>query len=107
MQFDETDRQLMAKVRRNRQKWQWLRWVVLVVASLGAITGLLLEYILADMAAHTDDIHFGFYLTGMASMFLSSAFAWTMIVGAVIGLWRNPTRDLLLRIAEKIEKSEG
>src|SRR6267142_1917270 len=108
MQFTEADKKLLATVRHRRQIWLRLRWIMLIISSAGMIISLVVFifcYLAAIAVLSEPDLKTTVKTVAVLAMGASvcSAFllSFAALLGSVIGRWKSPTMDLLLRLAEE------
>ena len=110
MHFTETDKQLLAKVKRKHHAWLKWRRALLILYALGTLLGLGMfgAVCLALMGAmNLPDRQESLKVVAIAAVgapiSLAICFPCAIGLGFVIGAWNIPSRELLVRLAEAHE----
>jgi hypothetical protein len=114
MRLTDEDRKLIARLRAKEQKWRRIRKPMLIVVSLGLLfflACLLLTALSAFAALAEPDPRTATKAAVLIAFWAPLSTCGTLIcagqLGAIIGRWSVPWRELLLRLAEEHEKNDA
>jgi hypothetical protein len=110
MQFTDSDKQVLEKVRRQHRLWLQFRGFVLAGYALGTLVSLAIfaALCLAEIGAVKDpDRSSSLKVVAIVALWAPLAmgicFSCAIGLGLVIGRWNTPSRELLLRLAKEHE----